>query len=146
MIKQLHHVAILTSNIEEAIQYYCKLLGCQARDPVEVDKGGARLRTVMLPLGPSGTTFLQLIEPEQGPGVEELKRTGEGVIFEIGFQTEDIESFHSHLATMGIEASDLCENPIQKKYLESKYGNRYFVLPRSMARGSRLEIVQICKP
>ena len=143
MISQIHHVAILTSNIEKAIRHYVDLLGCEEKEAVTVEKPGVHWRTVMLPMG-NGTTSLQLIEPIEGPGVEELQRGGEGTLFEIGFQCEDIEAFHGHLGKRSIQPGDLREEAIDEKYMTSKFGNRYFIVPRDKSQGTRLEFVQIC--
>lgn len=143
MIKQVHHVAILTKDIEQAIRHYVDLLGCEEKEPATVEKPGLHWRTVLLPVG-NGTTAIQLIEPHEGPGVEELRRGGEGALFEIGFHCEDVETFGDHLGKREIPPSDLLEEPLQEPYLTSKFGNRYYIVPRKRSRGTRLEFVQFC--
>ena len=143
MITNLHHVAILTSNLDEAITYYVDLLDCQEPKIAEVDKPGMKLRSAMLPIGPSGDTFLQIIEPELGPGVKELAQDGEGTLFEMAFQTDDIEDFADKMLDRGITPSNIAEQPIQEKYIQSKFGNRYFILPGKQLRGTRVEVVQM---
>ena len=146
MLTHIQHVAVLTSNMEEAMAYYVELLEID-RPPevIDVDRPGVTLRTVMLPVGTDGRTFVQIIEPCEGPGVEELARGGEGALFEIGFEVDDIEAFADRMQTRGIQPSDLAERPIEQKYMESKYGNRYFILPGEKCRGTRTEVVQVCK-
>ena len=144
MINQIHHVAILTTDIEAAIDHYVDLLGCARQEPIDVSKPGLRWRSVLLPLG-NGTTALQLIEPLEGPGLEQLRRCGEGTLFEIGFDCDDIETFGDHLAARDITPSDLTEIPLDDKYLESKYGNRYYIVPPGDSRATRLEFVQFVK-
>ena len=97
----------------------------------------------MLPIGPSGETFLQIIEPKLGPGVKELAKGGEGTLFEMAFQTDDIEDFADKMLNKGITPSNIAEQPIQDKYITSKFGNRYFILPGKQLRGTRAEIVQM---
>ena len=143
MITNLHHVAILTSNMEDAIEYYTNLLGGQMPRIAEVDRPGVKLKSAMLPIGPSGETYLQLIEPSEGPGVAELERGGEGTLFEVGFQVEDIEAYHDQMDARGIKPLDLAGDSIEDKYIESKFGNRYFFLPKNYTRGTRLEFVQV---
>ena len=146
MLTHIQHVAILTSNMEEAMAYYVDLLEIErSPDVVTVDKPGVKLRTVMLPVGTDGRTFVQIIEPCEGPGVEELARGGEGALFEIGFEVDNIETFADRMQSRQIRPADLAGRPIDDKYIESKYGNRYFVLPRESCRGTRTEIVQVCK-
>jgi len=143
MISQIHHVAILTSDIDKAIEHYADLLGCERKEPATVEKPGVHWRTVMLPLG-DGTTALQLIEPHEGPGVAELEKGGEGALFEIGFRCDDIEAFNGHLAARETSPGDLREEPLDEPYLTSAFGNRYFIVPRDRSRGTRLEFVQFC--
>lgn len=143
MITNLHHVAILTSNIEDAIEYYTNLLGGQTPRIAEVDRPGLKLKSAMLPIGSSGDTYLQLIEPLEGPGVAELEHGGEGTLFEVGFQVEDIEAFHGQMDARNIRPQGLAGDSITGKYVESKFGNRYFFLPKEKTRGTRLEFVQV---
>jgi catechol 2,3-dioxygenase-like lactoylglutathione lyase family enzyme len=143
MIQQIHHVAILTKDIDAAIKHYVDLLGCEMADPIDVEKPGVRWRTVLLSIG-NGTTALQLIQPLEGPGVEELERGGEGTLFEIGFACEDAEAFGQHLKGRAIDPSGLKEESLEENYLQSKYGNRFFIVPREKSRGTRLEFVQFC--
>jgi len=139
----LHHIAILTSNIEDAIQFYTNLLGCQSPRIAEVDRPGVKLKSAMLPIGPTGDTYLQLIEPSEGPGVAELERGGEGTLFEVGFQVDDIADLHDQMDAREIRPQDLAGDSIDDKIIESKFGNRYFFLPKDKTRGTRLEFVQV---
>lgn len=143
MITGIQHVAILTHDIEQAIDRFCDLIGCERKDPAQVDKPGVRLRTVMLPLNPGSKTFLQLIEPQEGPGVEELRKGGEGAIFEIGFETDDIEQFNEHLGQRDITPTDLAGGALPGKFITSKFGNRYFIVQPDDTEGTRLEFVQV---
>ena len=143
MITNLHHVAILTSDLEEAIAYYVDMLGCQQPKIAEVDKPGVKFKSAMLPIGPSGETFLQILEPEIGTGVKELDRGGEGTLLEMAFQTDDIEDFADKMNDRGVLPSNIVEKPIEEKYIQSKFGNRYFILPAKQLRGTRVEIVQM---
>ena len=143
MITNLHHVAILTSNIEDAIQFYTNLLGCQSPRIAEVDRPGVKLKSAMLPIGPTGDTYLQIIEPSEGPGVAELERGGEGTLFEVGFQVDDLADLHDQMDAREIRPQDLAGDSIEDKFIESKFGNRYFFLPKDKTRGTRLEFVQV---
>ena len=143
MITNLHHVAILTSNIEDAVQFYTNLLGGQSPRIAEVDRPGVKLKSAMLPIGPTGDTYLQLIEPSEGPGVAELERGGEGTLFEVGFQVDDLADLHDQMDAREIRPQDLAGDSIEDKFIESKFGNRYFFLPKDITRGTRLEFVQV---
>jgi hypothetical protein len=101
------------------------VLGGQTPRQVLVDQPGVKLKSAMLPLGKVGKTFLQIIQPIEGPGVEELRRGGEGTLFEVGFEVEDIEDFNGALRARGASPLDLAERPIAQNFIPSKYGNRY---------------------
>ena len=146
MITNLHHVAILTADLEAAVAYYVDLLGCQPPKIAQVDKPDVKLRSAMLPIGPKGETFLQILEPQLGPGVQELAQRGEGTLFEMAFETDDIEAFADQLRPRNITPSNIAEQPIEEKYIESKFGNRYFILPGRQVRQTRMEIVQMMAP
>ena len=143
MITNLHHVAILTGDLDAAVGYYVDLLGCQPAKIAEVDKPGLKFRSAMLPIGAKGKTFLQILEPAVGPGVKELAQRGEGALFEMAFESDDIEAFADELDRRGIAPSNTAEDPIEDKYIESKFGNRYFIVPGGQARQTRMEFVQM---
>lgn len=145
MISGLHHVAILTEDLDAAVAEFAALLGTEAPRLVVVDRPGVKLKSAMLPIGAAKATFLQIIQPIEGPGVEELQRGGEGTLFEVGFQVEDIEEFNGALRARGASPLDLAERPITQSFVPSKYGNRYSFVPRSITRGARVEIVQVMR-
>lgn len=140
MIRGIHHVAILTSNIERAMDFFRQTFGCEPVKIVSVNKPGLKLRTAMLSLGAS---HLQLIEPEIGPGVEQLKKAGEGTIFEMALEVNDIEEFYDHVKGQGITPVSLTGEPIQSKFLTASSGNRYFYLPQQKPQGTNIEIYQV---
>ena len=51
MISGLHHVAVLTADIDAAVAQYVALLGGQTPRQVLVDRPGVKLKSAMLPLG-----------------------------------------------------------------------------------------------
>ena len=75
--------------------------------------------------------------------MEELKRGGEGTLFEVGFQVDDIEDFNSALRARNAGPVDMVGRPIAENFIPSKYGNRYSFVPASITRGTRVEIVQM---
>jgi catechol 2,3-dioxygenase-like lactoylglutathione lyase family enzyme len=143
VISGLHHVAILTADFVAAVAHFAALLGVDAPRKVFVDQPGIKLSSAMLPLGKTGTTFLQIIQPIEGPGVVELQRGGEGTLFEVGFAVDNIEEFNSALRARNAGPLDIAERPITENFIPSRYGNRYSFVPRSITRGARVEIVQV---
>jgi catechol 2,3-dioxygenase-like lactoylglutathione lyase family enzyme len=143
MITSLHHVAILTRDMDSALEFYTELLGCQIPRVIEIDRPGLKLKSAMLPIGPSGKTYLQILEPGLGPGVGELEKGGEGTIFEVGYQVDDLEAFNEEMIDRGVSPVDLSGHPISGKFIVSKFGNRYSFLPKDKTRGTRSEFVQV---
>ena len=146
MITDLHHVAVLTSRLEDVLEYYVRLFGSGEPQIVNIDNEEMRFRSAMLPIGPRGATFLQVMEPHRGPGVQELEKGGEGTVLEVAFQDDDIDRFHDHLVEIGGYAVDMAGTQLTEKYITSKFGNRYFFVPPYLARGTRIEIVQVMSP
>lgn len=65
MILGIHHVAILTYDIEKALAHYCEFFDCDETKVVTVHdpEQNVNLKTAMLKIGPSGNTALQLFDP-----------------------------------------------------------------------------------
>lgn len=145
MIKKLHHVAILTSNMEAALDFYTDFLNCERSKVISVDKEDMKFKTVLLPIGKEGQTCLQIIEPSKGPGVEELEKNGEGTIFEIGYEAEDMDKLYEQLSEKGIKPANFAGVHIEDKYMVSSFGNKYFFIPKDKMRNTRTEVVQIMK-
>jgi catechol 2,3-dioxygenase-like lactoylglutathione lyase family enzyme len=65
MIRRLHHVGIVTKDIEQAVRFYVETFGCPEPKVVSVDKPGIRLRTSMLSIGASHLVSRNLLHPER---------------------------------------------------------------------------------
>ena len=103
----MHHVGIVTADIEATIRHYVETFGCDPPRVVCVDKPGIKLKTAMVAIGAGQANCLQLIEPEVGPGVEELKHWGEGTLLEVAFEVEDIEQVYDQMKMRGIQPVNL---------------------------------------
>ena len=145
MITRIHHAAVVTRNMDDAIRYYVEFLRCETPRIVQADKPGLRLRSALLPIGATGESLLQLVEPSEGPGLDELERGGEGTILEIAFEVDNIEEFYDQMISNGVTPLDFAGQPFSGKFLVSSFGNKYFFLPRSHTRGTRTEIVQVVR-
>ncbi len=88
VIVKLHHVAILSSDVDALAARLQETLGLPAAPPARaVSSDRVELRTTMLPVG--NGTYLQLFEPHRGPGVAELQAGGDGALYEVAFQVDD---------------------------------------------------------
>lgn len=144
MIRRLHHVGIVTSNLDAAVRHYSSLYGCVAPSVVtSIDRPGLKFRTVMLSVASGCGNHIQLIEPEIGFGLEELQTKGEGAIIEMAFEVDDIEAFSREAAAQGLEPRNLLGLPIDTPYLVAASGNRYLYLPKERNFGTSIEIIQV---
>jgi catechol 2,3-dioxygenase-like lactoylglutathione lyase family enzyme len=141
MIKRLHHVGVVTSNIEKSLQFYVTAFGCPDVNIVSVDKPGLKLRTAMIPLGTG--THLQLIEPKIGLGVEELAERGEGAIVEMALEVDDIEAAHDRMREQQMFPVSILGDPLQEKFVRAASGNKYFYLPKAKTRGTSIEFIEV---
>lgn len=86
MIQKIDHLGIVVRSIDEAIDYYEKVLGlpCRGREEVPVQK----VRTAFFLVG---EVRLELIEPTStdSPVAKYLEKHGEG-LHHVGFATDDI--------------------------------------------------------
>jgi catechol 2,3-dioxygenase-like lactoylglutathione lyase family enzyme len=142
-ITRLHHVGILVADIDAAVEVYAGLL--QNRPPriVDVAREAIRLRSAMIPVGHSSGTYIQLIQPQEGPGVDEMAEGGEGVLFEVAFEVEDVEAAVVAARRAGDTPSDLAGIPIEGSYLTASSGNRYFYLQPTHSRATLMEFIQV---
>jgi len=138
---RLHHVAVLTSDIEEAIRHYGRLLGAPPPVIRGIDTPEVRLRTAMLQPGSRPSAMVQLIEPEVGPGVAELEAGGEGTLYEVAWEVGDIDAAAAEMRANGADVLDLAGRPIAEP-VTARSGSRYFYLGREATAGTRTEVIQ----
>ena len=143
MIRRLHHVGIVTANIEQTLRFYVTALGCDAVNIVRVDKPGLKLKTAMVPLGAGSGTHLQLIEPEVGIGVRELAEQGDGAIIEMALEVDDIEKAHDRMHRREIPPVSILGEPLREKFVTAASGNKYFYLPKAKTRGTSIEFIEV---
>jgi len=139
--RRLHHVAILTKNIDRAVEHYARLLGADRPEIRSVDAPGMRLRTTMVRPGSDPSASIQLIEPDVGPGVNELERDGEGSLYEVAWEVEDVDAAAHGMVAAGARLVDMAERPIDAP-VTARSGSRYFYLDREDTRGTRTEVLQ----
>ena len=142
-ITRIHHVGILTADIDAAVELYAGLLQNRPSRIVDVARAEVRLRSAMIPVGKGSGTYVQLIQPNDGPGVEELAAGREGVLFEVAFEVEDVELAVAVARRAGDTPTDLAGIPIEGSYLTASSGNRYFYLQPTHARATRMEFIQV---
>jgi catechol 2,3-dioxygenase-like lactoylglutathione lyase family enzyme len=142
-IKRIHHVGILTADIEAAVESYALLLTNRPPRIVDVARPAVRLRSAMIPVGEGSGTHVQLIQPVEGPGVDELEKGGEGVIYEVAFEVADIAAANTAARQAGEFPTDLAGDTFEGPYLTAGSGSRYFYLQPTAQRGTRLELIEV---
>jgi catechol 2,3-dioxygenase-like lactoylglutathione lyase family enzyme len=141
MIRQLHHVCILTDDVDALAARLQATLGLPAPPtPRLVSNEGTELRTTMLPIG--NGTYLQLLEPHRGPGVAELEHGGEGALFEVAFEVRAADRAAEEVRGRGLTPVDLSGQPLAEGYATAGSGSRYLYLPRHMTAGVRVELIE----
>lgn len=101
---------------------------------------GVRLRTAMLEL--DGGTFIQVIQPIEGPGTAELALGGEGALYEYAVAVTDIEDAAREARRQGDVPRSLNGDPLEGDFATAASGSRYFYLDAAAGRGPRLEVIQ----
>lgn len=98
MIKNIDHLGIAVSNLEESIAYYEKALGlhCHGREEVASQK----VKTAFFE---AGDVHIELLEPtsEDSPIAKFLEKNGEG-IHHIAFAVDDIDGQLKQASEAGV--------------------------------------------
>ena len=88
MIGKLNHIAIATTNLDEATKTYANILGVKISVPLDQFDHGVRVVFIELP-----NTKIELLEPlgENSPIEKFLEKNKKGGIHHICFEVEDID-------------------------------------------------------
>lgn len=140
MIVRLHHVGVVTSDLETTSARLAAVLGLPEPQPRHVSTDAYELRTVMVPTG--GGTHLQLIEPARGAYVAELAERGDGAAVEIAFEVADIAAASEEVRNRDLAPVDLVNDPLKDGFAHAASGSRYLYLPAGAVLGTRVELIQ----
>ena len=141
MIVKLHHVAILSSDVDALAARLQETLGLPAAPPARaVASDRVELRTTMLPVG--NGTYLQLFEPIGGPAWPSLQAGGDGALYEVAFQVDDARAAGEAMHERGLQPLGLAGEPLAENHAVAGSGTRFLYLPRHLTGGVRVELVQ----
>lgn len=117
-IKELDHISIIVSNLEENLKFYRDILEFKiVRDFYDE---GEKARIIFLQMG---NTMLELISPDEKPieGPKTLwEKRERGGIEHIAFLVEDVDKIHDYLKSKGI---NFILGPLD--FSDGKYGYFY---------------------
>jgi len=130
MAKQVDHIGILVSNLDEAIRLYKDCFGAEVDKIETISKQGVKAAILSLAQGAK----LELLEPLPGSNMANvLEKRGEG-LHHITFEVDDIDKELSRLSGSGIELVD-------KQSRLGLEGMVAFIHPKSV-RGVLVELCQ----
>jgi methylmalonyl-CoA/ethylmalonyl-CoA epimerase len=98
----IEHIGIAVSNLEDAINFYEKVLGLTCYNIEEITD--QKVRTAFFMIGQTKIELLESTDPE-GPIGKFIAKKGEG-LHHIAFSVEKIEEQLVHLAKQGITLID----------------------------------------
>ncbi|RLC65755.1 MAG: methylmalonyl-CoA epimerase [Chloroflexi bacterium] len=130
MAKEVHHIGILVSNLDEATRLYQDCFGAEVDRTEILPERGVKATVLSLAQGPK----LELLEPLPDSNMAKiLEKRGEG-LHHITFEVDDVDKELSRLSELGVELID-------KKSRRGLEGMVAFIHPKSL-RGVLVELCQ----
>ena len=130
MVKEVHHIGILVSNLDEATRLYQDCFGAEVGKTEILTERGVKAAVLSLAQGPK----LELLEPLPDSNMAKiLEKRGEG-LHHITFEVDDVDKELSRLSELGVELID-------KKSRRGLEGMVAFIHPKSL-RGVLVELCQ----
>jgi glyoxylase I family protein len=131
MIKGIHHTALAVPNLDEAIAFYCGVLGFQVgmqadipdgllEEPFDIDRAGCRVRMIH-----KGETAIELFEFEHAEPGEARRPVNRVGITHIALASDDVPSDVARLEAAGVDfhSGVQGESPQQWCYGRDPFGN-----------------------
>ncbi|MDO8490452.1 MAG: methylmalonyl-CoA epimerase [Dehalococcoidia bacterium] len=102
MIKKLHHIAVVVTNLDDALAMYDKLFGLKPTKVATVPAQG--VKAALLPIGQTEIELLEPIDPNSGVA-KFLAKQGEGM-HHICLETDDVAADLNTLGDKGVALID----------------------------------------
>jgi catechol 2,3-dioxygenase-like lactoylglutathione lyase family enzyme len=142
---KLDHIGIVVEKLDkEILDFYQEVLGCLKPKHFHVKTADEEINYVYLPL-PRGNNYVELLCPVRGPSLDFLKKKGQGTMFELCVEVDNIEEFYDEMKNRDITLVDPAGRPLPS---EMKYcsipgdDNRYAYLPTEKTFGTTIEILE----
>ena len=139
MKMKLDHVGIVVKDINKTLSFFQEVFGTAEERAFSVARPGYKIKYALTKIEDN---YIEFIEPEEGPWVGRLKERGEGSIWELCFEVNNIEEFYDKLVKRNIMPVDRFDKPMTEKYSTSPSGNKFFYLPRDKTYGIWIEILE----
>jgi len=150
MVKwKFDHIGITVKNLDDVLKFYSKTFEWQ------LPKGGVyskihsvdlpdyKLKYAMLSTNIRGPPYIEFFEPAKGPYLKRLEERGEGAIWHMCIEADNIDEFYDRVTEMGIIPVDRFDKPIKKEeILVAPTGNRLMYLPCEKTHGTWIEIIE----
>ena len=131
MIKGLHHAALAVPDMDEAIAFYCGVLGFEVRmnmdlpaglmeQPFNLDRAGCKVRMIHL-----GSTQIELFEFEHSATGDANRPVNQLGITHIALTSDDVPADHKTLSAAGVVFNTPVQgaSPDQWCYGRDPFGN-----------------------
>ena len=132
------HVDILVENLEEACDYYARILKARISTTFVWERGGLHVRDAVALMGQER---FMLVQPLAGNLRELLDTCGEGMIYRHCYSTPDIEAAYDELIASGVQPEDENGKPLARENLQTPSGGRIIWLPKRFGHFS-IEILE----
>lgn len=142
---KLDHIGILVENLDkEIIDFYQQVFGCEREKYFHVKNDDEEINYVYLPF-PKGDNYVELLAPVRGPSKDYLKKKGQGTMFEMCVEVENMEKFYDEMKTKGITLCDPTGKPLSpgKKWCSIPGDdNKYAYMPLEKTFGTTIELLE----
>jgi len=142
---KLDHIGILVEKLDrEIIEFYQQAFGCEREKHFHVKNEDEEINYVYLPF-PKGNNYVELLAPVRGPSKECLKEKGQGTMFELCVEVENMDKFYDEMKTKGITLCDPTGKPLppEKKWCSIPGDdNKYAYMPVDKTYGTTIELLE----
>ena len=142
---KLDHIGILVENLDKKIiEFYQQVFGCEREKYFHVKNDDEEINYVYLPF-PKGDNYLELLAPVRGPSKDHLGKKGQGTMFELCVEVENMEKFYDEMKTKGITLCDPTGKPLppDKKWCSIPGDdNKYAYMPVGRTFGTTIELLE----
>ena len=142
---KLDHIGILVKALDDdVIGFYQQALGCEKPKYFHVKNKDEEIGYAYLPFA-RGDNFIELSAPIRGSMKEALDKNGQGTMFEVCVEVENMKAFYLEMKERNIILRDSNGRPLPKeKPWCSVPGddNKYAYLPTDKTFGTTIELLE----